>query len=75
MSKKTIKTINISDVIRTTQDIGDNLATKFEDTQDIKVACASLEAYKTAISGANAQLVYKKLTGKPGSIAFFEDKE
>ena len=31
-----------------------------------------LSAYKTAISAAKAQVVYKKITGKPGIITFFE---
>lgn len=71
-SNKVVKTTTVSDVISITREIGDSLATKYEQTGDIKVASASLDAYKTAISGAKAQLIYKKMTGKPGRIDFLE---
>jgi hypothetical protein len=71
--KKVVKTTTVTDVINVTREIGDNLATKFENTGDIKVASASLDAYKTAISGSKTQLIYKKLTGKPGTIPFLEE--
>lgn len=70
---KIIKTLNVSDVIQVTKDIGDTLSTTFEKTKDIKVAEASLKAYGTAMTGAKTQLIYKKLTGKPGNIPFLED--
>ena len=75
MSKKQLlvtKTSNVTDVINVTREIGDTLCNTFSKTGDIKVASASLDAYKTAISGAKAQLIYKKLTGKPGKIDFLE---
>jgi hypothetical protein len=71
MAKK-IKTINVTDVINVTRDMGDSLATKYEQSKDLKVAALSLDAYKTAISGAKCQLIYKKLTGDPDSIAFLK---
>jgi len=70
---KVTKTLNVTDVINITREIGDTLATTFNKTGDIKVATASLDAYKTAISGSKAQLIYKKLTGHPSVIAFLED--
>lgn len=72
-SRKVVKTTTVKDVINVTREIDDTLATKYEANGDLKVASASLDAYKTAISGAKAQLIYKKLTGKPGSIPFLED--
>jgi len=72
MSIKKIKTTTITDVIKVTQNIGDTLATHYEESKDLKVASLSLSAYKTAINGAKAQVIYKKLTGKPGTIPFFE---
>jgi hypothetical protein len=36
------------------------------------VAQGALSAYKTAIGAAKAQLIYKKLTGTPTSIEFFQ---
>lgn len=72
-SRKVVKTTTVKDVINVTREMGDTLATKYEANGDLKVASASLDAYKTAISGAKAQLIYKKLTGKPGSIPFLED--
>jgi hypothetical protein len=71
--KAPIKTVTVTDVIKVTTGIGDTLATQFDETGDIKVVSVSLDAYKTAISGSKAQLIYKKLTGKPTSIPFLED--
>jgi hypothetical protein len=70
---KVIKTSNITDVINVTRDMGDTLNNMFQKTKDLKVAHQSVDAYRTAISGAKAQLIYKKLTGSPESISFFED--
>ena len=70
---KVIKTLNVTDVINVTREIGDTLATNFNKTGDIKVAAVSLDAYKTAISGSKTQLIYKKLTGHPSKIDFLED--
>lgn len=70
--KKQIKTMNVTDVITVTQEIGDALANQYHKSKDLKVAQISLSAYKTAISGAKAQVVYKKLTGSPEQINFFE---
>lgn len=70
---KVIKTVSITDVINVTRDMGDTLNNMFQKTKDLKVAHQSVEAYRTAISGAKAQLIYKKLTGSPESINFFED--
>jgi hypothetical protein len=71
MAKK-IKTLNVTDVIKVTQEIGDELSSQYSSTKDLKVAHGALSAYKTAISAAKAQVVYKKITGKPGIITFFE---
>ncbi len=71
-SSKVVKTTTVTDVIAITREIGDSLATKYEKNGDLKVAAATLDAYKTAISGAKAQLIYKKITGKPGVIPFLE---
>lgn len=69
--KKKIKTMNVTDVIAVTQEIGDTLATQFHESRDLRVAQISLSAYKAAINGAKAQVIYKKLTGNPESIKFF----
>jgi hypothetical protein len=70
--KKQIKTMNVTDVILVTQEMGDTLANQYNKTKDLKVAQISLSAYKTAINGAKAQVIYKKLTGSPERIKFFE---
>ena len=72
MKTKLIKTSTVTDVISVTQKIGDTLANQFNKSKDLKVAQISLSAYKTAINGAKAQVIYKKLTGNPDSISFFE---
>ena len=71
MAKK-IKTVNVTDVIKVTQEIGDVLSTQYYTSKDLKVAQGALSAYKTAISAAKAQIIYKKLTGTPSSIEFFQ---
>lgn len=72
--KRQIKTKGVTDIIAVTQDIGDALTTQYHESKDLKVAQTGLSAYKTAISAAKAQVIYKKLTGNPASIKFFEDK-
>ena len=75
MAKTTtvVKATTVTDVIKTTTVIGDKLTSQFHTSGDIKVLAIGLDAYKTAISGSKAQLIYKKLTGKPTSIPFLED--
>jgi len=67
------KTLTISDVRVACQEIGDNINDTFKKTGDLKAAQGAINAYRTAISAAKTQLVYKKLTGKPGEIKFLED--
>ena len=74
-TEKVTKTLNVTDVINVTRDMGDKLHTMFEKTNDLKIAHQSLDSYRTAISGAKAQLIYKKLTGTPGTISFFEENK
>ena len=68
-----VKSTTVTDVIKVTTGIGDKLTSQFDASGDIKVLAVGLDAYKTAISGSKAQLIYKKLTGKPTSIPFLED--
>lgn len=70
--KKKIKTMNVTDVVTVTQEMGDTLAIQYHKSKDLKVAQTSLSAYKTAINAAKAQVIYKKLTGNPDRIKFFE---
>jgi hypothetical protein len=72
---KSTKTNNVTDVINNNNNMGDTLKSIFDKTLDIKVAHESINAYRTAISAAKAQLIYKKLTGTPGIINFFENKK
>lgn len=74
-ARRTIKTINVTDVINVTRDMGDSLTTMYYANKDLKVAGLALSGYKTAIGAAKAQLIYKKLTGSPETVAFFEDKK
>jgi hypothetical protein len=70
---KTIKTETITDVINVTRDMGDQLNNMFQKNKDLKVAALAYQGYKTAIQAAKTQLIYKKLTGNPGSIEFLEN--
>lgn len=72
MAKK-IKEKNVTFVINDNNNMGNTLKNMFEKTKDIKVARESINAYRTAINAAKAQLIYKKLTGTPGIIKFFEE--
>ena len=67
------KSKNVTAVINDNNSMGDTLKNIFEKTKDIKVAHESINAYRTAINAAKAQLIYKKLTGSPSVIKFFED--
>ena len=73
MAKKN-KVKNVTDVINNNNNMGDSLKGIFDKTLDIKVAHESINAYRTAINAAKAQLIYKKLTGSPETIQFFENK-
>jgi hypothetical protein len=70
---KTVKTQTVTDVINVTRDMGDQLNNMFQKNKDLKVAALALSGYKTAINAAKAQVIYKKLTGNPGSIEFLEN--
>jgi hypothetical protein len=54
------------------QDMGDSLKTNFDKTADLKTAQAAISAYATAINIVKTQVMYKRLTGTPGKIDFFE---
>jgi hypothetical protein len=71
MSRK-IKTINVTDVIKVTQEIGDVLTNQYYSSKDLKVAQGALSAYSVAISAAKTQLIYKKITGTPVEIDFLK---
>jgi hypothetical protein len=73
-NKSIIKTSTVSTVRKELQVIGDKAATLYNDTDDLKAAETALKAYNGAISAAKAHLIYKKLTGKPGQIDFFEEE-
>lgn len=72
MSKK-IVTNNITDVRKACQSIGDKLATSFESNKDLKTVQTAIQAYGTALNAAKSQLIYKKLTGTPSRVEFFEN--
>lgn len=70
---KVIKTKGVTDVINVTKDMGDHFNNLYQQNKDLKVAELALNGYRTAISAGKAQLIYKKLTGNPESIEFFEN--
>jgi len=71
--KTIVQTDGISDVRDELQIIADKTAGLYADGNDLKAAELALKAYNGAVSAAKAQLIYKKLTGTPGSITFFEE--
>lgn len=70
---KVIKTKGVTDVIDVTRDMGDHFNNLYQKNKDLKVAELALSGYKTAVSAAKAQIIYKKLTGSPEAIEFFEN--
>ena len=70
---KTVKTQGVTDVINATRDLGDQFNNMYQKNKDLKVAALAFQGYKTAIQAAKAQVIYKKLTGNPGSIEFLEN--
>lgn len=70
---KKIETKNVSGVVEVSQKLGDALATDYNESKDLKFAQTALSAYKTAISGAKAQMIYKKMQSSNTKIKFFED--
>lgn len=54
------------------QDMGDSLKTNFDKTADLKSAQSAISAYAAAINIVKTQVMYKRLTGTPGKIDFFE---
>jgi len=75
MSKKQriIQTVDCDDTTKELLNIADKTAMVYEQTKDLKAAELALKGYNGAINAKKAQLVYKKLTGSPGVIDFFEE--
>jgi hypothetical protein len=69
----TIVTTTVTTVRQEMQKIGDKTANLYAETSDLKAAEMALKAYNGAISAGKSQLIYKKLTGTPGIIDFFEE--
>lgn len=67
------KTTTVSTVRKQLQKIGDKANDIYKDTEDLRAANTALKAYNGAINASKAQLIYKKMTGKPGQIEFFEN--
>lgn len=70
---KAVETKNAEDSIKNSNGIGDQFNKMFQSNNDVKVGLAALAGYKVAISAAKELIKYKKLTGSPETIAFFED--
>lgn len=72
-NKKTVvQTEGVTEVREQLQAIGDKANGVYQDTGDLKAAEIALKGYNGAVQAGKAQLIYKKLTGSPGEIDFFE---
>lgn len=69
----TSKTKNAEDVIKKSNGIGDQFNSMFQSNKDVKVGLAALAGYKVAVSASKELIKYKKLTGSPETIEFFEN--
>lgn len=70
---ETKKLKGVTEVINDCNSMGDIMRDLYHETKDLKVSQGAINAYKTAISASKAQLIYKKLSGLPKSIAFLEN--
>jgi hypothetical protein len=70
---KTIKTNGVTDSIVNQNNLGDQLNNMFQKNKDLKVASLALASYKGAVTAGKELIKYKKLTGSPESIEFFEN--
>ncbi len=66
---------NISKVRSKLTEIGDKASIKYEELEDLNAANIAIRAYAQVINAARAQIQYKKLTGTPNKIGFFEDEQ
>ena len=62
-----------STIIKDMHSAGKELKELWDETKDLKVLQTSIQAYNAAVGAAKATIVYKKLTGKPAQMNFFED--
>jgi len=69
---KLIKTDGVTDIINVSSNMGDQLNNMFQKNKDLKTANLALTGYRTAVAAAKAQIMYKRLTGSPEVIEFFE---
>lgn len=66
-------TKTIKQLIANSVEIGDNFQKKAVEKMDIGCAKVANQAYTNAVRALSAQVIYKKLTGSPGTIEFLED--
>jgi hypothetical protein len=64
------KAIEVKDSLFT---MGHTLSEMFDTTKDVRVAMAAVAAFNVGIKTQQSELAYKKLTGTPSKIEFFED--
>lgn len=70
---KAIETKTAEDAINHSNGIADQFNKMFQSNNDVKVGLAALTGYKTAMGIAKELIKYKKLTGSPETIEFFEN--
>lgn len=66
---------NIGKIRRKLTEIGDKASIKYEELEDLNAANIAIRSYAQVINAARAQIQYKKLTGTPNKIEFFEDEQ
>jgi hypothetical protein len=71
-TNKVVKTKNATDVINTMLEIGDKLASRYWESEDLKGLRAVESAYKLSVNTGKTKMVYNKAMGKKTKIAFFE---
>jgi hypothetical protein len=73
LTLKPVTEAKVKKTINNLDNIGDNCKEIFDNTQSINAAVAAIKGYNGAVNAGMKQLLYKKMTGKPKDISFFED--
>lgn len=60
------------DIANIAQKMGDKLHDQFNTTDDLKVATLAIKSYSTSLRAHKDRLLYKRLTGVPATIPFYE---
>lgn len=65
----------VADVRKQLEEIGIESKKVFDTNKDLLSGALAVKAFNGAINAAKTQLIYKRMTGAPETIEFFESNE